>query len=67
MNSKANAPKDRKEEKRGIQSQKLGKTNNTLDKNYQNKSKNEKLPEEKIYERIFNDLIEKKLLLSKEI
>ena len=67
MNSKANAPKDTKEEKRGIQSQKLGKTNDTFDKNYQNKSKNEKLPDEKIYERIFNDLIEKKLLLSKEI
>ena len=67
MNSKANTPKDTKEEKRDIQSQKLGKTNNTLDKNYQNKSKHEKLPEEKIYERIFNDLIEKKLLLSKEI
>ena len=39
MNSKANAPKDTKEEKRGIQSEKLGKTNKSLDKNYQNKSK----------------------------
>ena len=67
MNSKANAPKDTQEEKRGIQSEKLGKTNKSLDKNYQNKSKNEKTPDEKIYERIFNDLIEKKLLLSKEI
>jgi len=67
MNSKANAPKDTQEEKKCIQSEKLGKTNKSLDKNYQNKSKNEKTPDEKIYERIFNDLIEKKLLLSKEI
>ena len=69
MNTKENAPENTKEDKKDIPTQRPAKTNSntTLNKNYQSKSKKEKLPNEDIYEKIFNDLIEKKLLLNKEI
>jgi len=69
MNKKENEPKETKDLKKGSESQILGKTNSdtTLKKNYQSKSKNEASTNGNIYEKIFNDLIEKKLLLSKEI
>ena len=69
MNTKENTPKDTKDAKESIQVQKSGKTNNntTHNKNYQSKRKNEELNYENIYKEVFNDLIEKKLILSKEI
>ena len=69
MNTKENASENTKEDKQNIQIQKPAKTNSltNLNKNYQSKSKKEKSTSEDIYEQIFNDLIEKKLLLNKEI
>ena len=68
MNTKENTSKNSKEENKGIDPQKISiKKDNTLDKNNLTKSKNKKLFNENIYEEIFNDLIEKKSLLSKEI
>ena len=69
MNTKENAPKGTKEAKKNIEAERPGKTNinTTLNKNYRSKSKNEKSTDENICEKIFNDLIEKKLTLSKEI
>ena len=69
MNTKENAPENTKEDKKDIPTQRPAKTNSntTLNKNYQSKSKKEKSTSEDIYEQIFNDLIEKKLLLNKEI
>ena len=69
MNTKENVPENTKEDKKDIPTQRPAKTNSntTLNKNYQSKSKKEKSTSEDIYEQIFNDLIEKKLLLNKEI
>ncbi len=69
MNTKENAPKNTKETKKSIAEQKSGKTNKdaTFNNNYQATRKNEESTNENIYEKIFNDLIEKKLILSKEI
>ena len=69
MNKKENAPKDTKEVEKNIESQNHGETNKkiNLNKNYPSKSKNEKASNENLYENIFNDLIEKKLTLNKEI
>ena len=69
MNTKENAPKDTREAKKSIDSQRPRKPKGetTLNKNSQSKSKNDKSTNENLYEIIFNDLIEKKLLLSKEI
>ena len=69
MNKKENASRNTKEDNQNIQIQRPAKTNSftNLNKNYQSKSKKEKSTSEDIYEQIFNDLIEKKLLLNKEI
>ena len=69
MNKKENASENTKEDHQNIQIQRPAKTNSftNLNKNYQSKSKKEKSTSEDIYEQIFNDLIEKKLLLNKEI
>ena len=69
MNKKENASENSKEDNQNIQIQRPAKTNSftNLNKNYQSKSKKEKSTSEDIYEQIFNDLIEKKLLLNKEI
>ena len=69
MNKKENASENTKEDKQNIQIQRPAKTNSftNLNKNYQSKSKKEKSTSEDIYEKIFNDLIEKRLLLIKEI
>ena len=69
MNKKENASENTKEDNQNIQIQRPAKTNSftNLNKNYQSKSKKEKSTSEDIYEKIFNDLIEKKLLLNKEI
>ena len=69
MNTKENAPKNTKEENKRIEAQIPGKAVNksTLNKNYQSKSKKEKPISESIYEKIFNDLIERKLILTNEI
>ena len=69
MNKKENASGNTKEDNQNIQIQRPAKTNSftNLNKNYQSKSKKEKSTSEDIYEQIFNDLIEKKLLLNKEI
>ena len=69
MNKKENASENTKEDNQNIQIQRPAKTNSftNLNKNYQSKSKKEKSTSEDIYEQIFNDLIEKKLLLNKEI
>ena len=69
MNTKENASENTKEDNQNIQIQRPAKTNSftNLNKNYQSKSKKEKSTSEDIYEQIFNDLIEKKLLLNKEI
>ena len=69
MNKKENASENTKEDNPNIQIQRPAKTNSftNLNKNYQSKSKKEKSTSEDIYEKIFNDLIEKKLLLNKEI
>ena len=62
MNTKENAPKDKKQGD-GPEKNK----NITLKKNYQSKNRNDNLLNENEYKRIFDDLIEKKLLLNKEI
>ena len=68
MNTKENAPKDTKQAKKRIEVPNPEKSENTtLNKNYQSKNKNDNSTNENIYEKIFNDLIEKKSLLSKEI
>ena len=69
MNKKENASENTKEDNQNIQIQRPAKTNSftNLNKNYQSKSKKEKSTSEDIYEQIFNDLIEKKFLLNKEI
>jgi len=69
MNTKENAPKGKKETKKSIEDQIPEKKNidTTLNKNYQSKGKNEKSNNENVFEKIFNDLIERKLTLSKEI
>ena len=69
MNKKENASENTKEDNQNIPIQRPAKTNSftNLNKNYQSKSKKEKSTSEDIYEQIFNDLIEKKLLLNKEI
>ena len=69
MNKKENASENTKEDNQNIQIQRPAKTNSftNLNKNDQSKSKKEKSTSEDIYEQIFNDLIEKKLLLNKEI
>ena len=69
MNKKENASENTKEDNQNIQIQRPAKTNSftNLNKNYQSKSKKEKSTSEDIYEQIFNDLIEKKLLLNEEI
>ena len=69
MNKKENASENTKEDNQNIPIQRPAKTNSftNLNKNYQSKSKKEKSISEDIYEQIFNDLIEKKLLLNKEI
>ena len=66
MNSKENEPKNTKEEKKNIQTKRPRK-NNTLDKNHQTTNNNEQLNNQNLYEKIFNELLEKKLLLIKEI
>ena len=69
MNTKENSPKGTKGTKKSIEAQIPEKNNikTTLNNNYQSKSKNEKPMIENIYKEIFNDLVEKKLTLSKEI
>ena len=69
MNTKENASENTKEDEQNIQIQRPAKTNSftDLNKNYKSKIKKEKSTSEDIYEKIFNDLIEKKLLLNKEI
>ena len=68
MNTKENAPKNTKEEKESIVKKQDGRSNKTTQtKNHQSKRRNEDSTNEKIHEKIFNDLIEKKLLLIKEI
>lgn len=69
MNTKENPPKETKEAKKSIDVKRPEKANSktTLNKNNGPKNKSEKLTSESVYEKIFNDLIEKKLVLSKEI
>jgi len=68
MNTKENGPKDTKEAEKKIEAKRAGEIKNTAPhKNNQSKSKNDKSTNENKYERIFSDLIEKKLLLNKEI
>jgi len=68
MNTKENGPKDTKEAEKRIEAKRAGEIKNAApNKNYQSKSKNDKSTNENKYERIFSDLIEKKLLLNKEI
>ena len=68
MNTKENAPKNTKEEKKSIVDKQDGRSNKTTQpKNHQSKRRNDDSTNENIHEKIFNDLIEKKLLLSKEI
>ncbi len=68
MNTKENAPKNTKEEKERIVEKQDGRSNKTTQtKNHQSKRRNYDSTNENIHEKIFNDLIEKKLLLSKEI
>ncbi len=68
MNTKENAPKNTKEEKEPIVEKQDGRSNKTTQtKNHQSKRRNYDSSNENIHEKIFNDLIEKKLLLSKEI
>ena len=68
MNTKENAPKTTKEEKENIVEKQDGSSNKTTQtKNHQSKRRNDDSTNENIHEKIFNDLIEKKLLLSKEI
>jgi len=68
MNTKENAPKNTKEEKESIVDNQDGRGNKTTQtKKHQSKRRNDDSTNENIHEKIFNDLIEKKLLLSKEI
>ncbi len=68
MNTKENAPKNTKEEKESIVEKQDGRSNKTTQtKNHQTKRRNDDSTNANIHEKIFNDLIEKKLLLSKEI
>ena len=68
MNTKENAPKNTKEEKESIVDNQDGRSNKTTQtKKHQSKRRNDDSTNENIHEKIFNDLIEKKLLLSKEI
>ena len=68
MNTKENAPKNTKEEKKSIVDKQDGRSNKTTQtKKHQSKRRNDDSTNENIHEKIFNDLIEKKLLLSKEI
>ncbi len=68
MNTKENAPKNSKEEKESIVDKQDVRSNKTTQtKNHQSKRRNYDSTNENIHEKIFNDLIEKKLLLSKEI
>ena len=68
MNTKENAPKNTKEEKESIVDKQDGRSNKTTQtKKHQSKRRNDDSTNENIHEKIFNDLIEKKLLLSKEI
>ena len=68
MNTKENAPKNTKEEKESIVDNQDGRSNKTTQtKKHQSKRRSDDSTNENIHEKIFNDLIEKKLLLSKEI
>ncbi len=68
MNTKENAPKNSKEEKESIVDKQDGRSNKTTQtKNHQSKRRIYDSANENMHEKIFNDLIEKKLLLSKEI
>jgi len=69
MNTKENAPKGSKETKKSIEAQipEKNNKNSTINKDYQSNSKSESSNNEKLYEKIFNDLIEKKSILNKEI
>ena len=68
MDTKQNAPKNTKEEKESIVDNQDGRSNKTTQtKKHQSKRRNDDSTNENIHEKIFNDLIEKKLLLSKEI
>ena len=68
MNTKENSPKDTKQAKKSTEAKSPEKSKiTTLNKNYQSKNKNDNSTNENIYEKIFNDLIEKRLLLIKEI
>ena len=68
MNTKENSPKNTKEEKESIVDNQDGRSNKTTQtKKHQSKRRNDDSTNENIHEKIFNDLIEKKLLLSKEI
>ncbi len=69
MNTKENAPKNTKEDKKNSPVQKSVKMNKnaTLNENHQNKSNNQKISYEDIHIKIFNELIEKKSTLSAEI
>ena len=68
MNTKENSPKDTKQAKKSIESNSPEKPKNkTLNKNFESKNKNDNSTNESMYEKIFNDLIEKRLLLVKEI
>ena len=68
MSTKENAPKNTKEEKESIVDNQDGRSNKTTQtKKHQSKRRNDDSTNENIHEKIFNDLIEKKLLLSKEI
>jgi len=68
MNTKENAPKNTKEEKESIvDNQDMRSNKTTQTKKHQSKRRNDDSTNENIHEKIFNDLIEKKLLLSKEI
>ncbi len=68
MNTKENAPTNTKEEKESILEKQDGSNNKTTQtKNNQSKRRKDDSTNENIHEKIFNDLIEKKLLLSKEI
>ena len=68
MDTKENAPKNTEEEKESIVDNQDGRSNKTTQtKKHQSKRRNDDSTNENIHEKIFNDLIEKKLLLSKEI
>ena len=68
MNTKEKSPEDAKQAKKSIEAESPEKRKNTIpNKNNTSKNKNYNSTNEKIYEKIFNDLIEKRLLLIKEI